>query len=154
MPPWARKVARKLLRQCTGRSRTLPGAGAMYKQQGGAGKDGRNVQSTLSSSTMMPLRCLLLRGNNLTDAGALALVPLVEASGSLAAIDLRGNRIGTKGELALKKVMRCGFRGELQRTSNELRNTSHVQKSSGIRVIEQHTLQEIPCMLCRQGIWF
>lgn len=59
----------------------------------------------------MPLRCLLLRGNNLTDAGALALVPLVEASGSLSAIDLRGNRIGTKGELALKKVMACGDKG-------------------------------------------
>ncbi|CAM9172713.1 unnamed protein product [Ectocarpus fasciculatus] len=99
------QVVRKLLRHCTGRSRTLPGAGAMYKQQGGAGKDGRNVQSTLSSSTIMPLRCLLLRENNLTDAGALALVPLVEASGSLAAIDLRGNRIGTKGELALKKAL-------------------------------------------------
>ncbi|CAM9749611.1 unnamed protein product, partial [Ectocarpus sp. 12 AP-2014] len=99
------QVVRKLLRQCTGRSRAWPGAGAIYDQQGGAGKDGRNGQNNLSSSTMMPLRCLLLRGNNLTDAGALALVPLVEASGSLAAIDLRGNRIGTKGELALQKAL-------------------------------------------------
>ncbi|CBJ26670.1 expressed unknown protein [Ectocarpus siliculosus] len=99
------QVVRKLLRQCTDRSRAWPGAGAMYEQQGGAGEDGRNGQNTLSSSAIMPLRCLLLRGNNLTDAGALALVPLVEASSSLAAIDLRGNRIGTKGELALKKAL-------------------------------------------------
>ncbi|CAM9185733.1 unnamed protein product [Ectocarpus sp. 4 AP-2014] len=99
------QVVRKLVRQCTDRSRAWPGAGAMYEQQGGAGKDGRKGQNTLSSSTIVPLRCLLLRGNNLTDAGALALVPLVEASGSLAAIDLRGNRIGTKGELALKKAL-------------------------------------------------
>ncbi|CAM9153012.1 unnamed protein product, partial [Ectocarpus sp. 8 AP-2014] len=99
------QVVRKLLRQCTDRSQAWPRAGAMHEQQGGAGKDGRNGQNTLSSSTVMPLRCLLLTGNNLTDAGALALVPLVEASGSLAAIDLRGNRIGTKGELALKKAL-------------------------------------------------
>ncbi|CAM9632649.1 unnamed protein product [Ectocarpus sp. 6 AP-2014] len=99
------QVVRKLLRQCTDRSGAWPGAGAMYEQQGGAGEGGRNGQNTLSSSTIMPLRCLLLRGNNLTDAGALALVPLVEASSSLAAIDLRGNRIGTKGELALKKAL-------------------------------------------------
>ncbi|CAB1111236.1 unnamed protein product [Ectocarpus sp. CCAP 1310/34] len=105
------QVVRKLLRQCTDRSRAWSGAGAMHEQQGGAGKDGRNGQNTLSSSTIMPLRCLLLRGNNLTDAGAIALVPLVEASCSLAAIDLRGNRIETKGELALKKVMACGVTG-------------------------------------------
>lgn len=58
--------------------------------------------------TIVPLSRLILRGNCLTDAGAVALAPLVRASHSLMEVDLKGNSIGKKGKLALKKVVdRC-----------------------------------------------
>lgn len=53
----------------------------------------------------MPLARLLLRGNNISDAGALALVSLVKESPHLTELDLRDNAIGEKGKLALKKVL-------------------------------------------------
>ena len=53
---------------------------------------------------IVPLSRLILSGNCLTDAGASALAPLVQASHSLEEVDLRGNCIGKKGKLALKKV--------------------------------------------------
>lgn len=57
---------------------------------------------------VVPLSRLILRGNCVTDAGAVALAPLVQASHSLVEVDLRGNSIGKKGKLALKKVInRC-----------------------------------------------
>lgn len=125
----------------------------MYKQQGRAGEDRGNGQTKLISSTTIPLRCLLLRGNNLTDAGALALVPLVEASGSLAAIDLRGNRIGTKGELALKKVMACRVKGGA--LTNLRRRPEHqsCSKNLGIRVIAAYlTVDSIDVVEARDFI--
>ena len=54
---------------------------------------------------IVPLSRLILRGNCLTNAGAVALAPLVQASHSLVEIDLRSNSIGKKGKLTLKKVM-------------------------------------------------
>lgn len=52
----------------------------------------------------VPLAVMILRGNYLTDAGALALCPLVEASATLKEIDLRGNFIDNTARAALKKV--------------------------------------------------
>lgn len=54
------------------------------------------------------LSVMVLRGNSLTDAGALALCPLVEASVTLKEIDLRDNLIGNTARMALKKVFDAG----------------------------------------------
>jgi len=64
---------------------------------------GANLSKPFSS---VPLARLLLRGNDVSDSGALALAPLVRESPQLTTIDLRDNAIGSNGKLALKKVMR------------------------------------------------
>lgn len=81
---------------------------------------------------IVPLSSLILRGNCVTDAGAVALAPLVEASHSLVEVDLRGNSIGKKGKLALKKVMACF-------TLNNKCTISSTSSSSPTRQQNNHT---------------
>lgn len=83
-------------------------------------KGNRSTKSNASASTFVitddvrehpnfvPLSVMVLRGNSLTDAGVLALCPLVEASATLKEIDLRDNLIGTTAQVALKKVVDAG----------------------------------------------
>lgn len=59
-------------------------------------------------SDFVPLSVLILRGNSLTDAGALLLCPLVEASATLKEVDLRDNLISDTAQGALKKVVGGG----------------------------------------------
>lgn len=63
-------------------------------------------------NAVVPLARLLLRGNNITDAGALALIPLVRESPHVTELDLRDNAIGNNGKLALKKVRTSAYIGE------------------------------------------
>lgn len=69
-----------------------------------SGEDGKNGADSSKLNAIVPLARLMLRGNNITDAGVLALVPLVEACATLQEVDLRGNAIGAEGTLALHKV--------------------------------------------------
>lgn len=106
----------------------------IHRQQGGCGiakrhfryatnKDNDEVSSTnplaasnpASGCVLKPLARLELRRNSITDAGALTLCALVEASVTLTHIDLRGNAIGQRGATALQKVMlQMAQRGVLQ----------------------------------------
>lgn len=63
------------------------------------------AQDQAQATRVVPLSRLILSGNYVTDMGALTLCPLVEASATLAEIDLRDTFIGRKGELVLKKVV-------------------------------------------------
>lgn len=89
------QVVRKILRACThGCDRQLhPPDDARVRHEGSS-----------KASAVVPLGRLLLRGNNITDAGALALVPLLEESPHVTELDLRDNAIGKNGKMALKKV--------------------------------------------------
>lgn len=75
-----------------------------HRQHNTSGADHPRHEGSSIPNGVVPLARLLLRGNNITDAGALALVPLVEGSPHLTELDLRDNAIGANGKLALKKV--------------------------------------------------
>lgn len=91
------QVVRKILRACThGCDRQLDPPGDARVRHKGSSK----------ASAVVPLGRLLLRGNNITDAGALALVPLLKESPHVTELDLRDNAIGKNGKMALKKVRR------------------------------------------------
>lgn len=85
--------------------------GAAAKRQRDEGVNSRGATllfpagDDVRSRAIVPLSRLILSWNYVTDAGAAALAPLVQASHSLVEVDLRGNSIGKKGKLALKKVM-------------------------------------------------
>lgn len=101
MPGTFDQVVQKLLRRCTQPQGELDGG---WDAKGGNRKNGNLSHENLPETQKVHLSRLLLRGNKVTDAGALALCSLVEASPTLAEVDLRGNSIGRKGEAALKKV--------------------------------------------------
>lgn len=82
---------------------------APEKQLNNPGKDHPRDEGWSKANTVVPLARLLLRGNNITDAGAMALVPLVEGSPHVVELDLRDNAIGANGKLALKKVTVLGY---------------------------------------------
>lgn len=89
------KVVRKVLRTCIHGS---------HRQLNTPGEDRLCVDGSSKANAVVLLTRLLLRGNSITDAGALALVPLVKESPHLTELDLRDNAIGANGKLALKKV--------------------------------------------------
>lgn len=101
----ARKVVRKILRMCIHQPQTQLSGETGVKQRGeGNNQDRRNSANRSNAFPSVPLARLLLRGNDVSDSGALALAPLVKESPHLTAIDLRDNAIGSNGKLALKKV--------------------------------------------------
>lgn len=100
------QVVDKVLRSWVHRPQVDPTGAALSQEPRTAGVDGMNGagSSTTTMNGVVPLARLMLRGNSITDAGVLALVPLVEASVTLEEVDLRGNAIGTQGQLALHNV--------------------------------------------------
>ncbi|CAM9572880.1 unnamed protein product, partial [Scytosiphon promiscuus] len=99
-------VVRRILRRRTKRTQTWLAGEALNEEQHGAGHDGDCTKGLRRASDAVTLTSLLLRGNNVTDAGAVALVPLVETSACLVEVDLRGNAISTKGERTLRKALK------------------------------------------------
>lgn len=93
-----------MLRVHTKRTQSGHAGKAVDKQRHGDGHGGASGPCLQSVTIPVPLTSLLLSGNNVTDAGASALVSLVETSTSLVEIDLRGNAISKKGERTLRKV--------------------------------------------------
>lgn len=89
-------MVRKVLRAC------IHGSHGQLSQSDG---DRQKHEESAKANAVVPLARLLLRGNNITDAGALLLVPLVKGSPHMSELDLRDNAIGASGKEALKKVM-------------------------------------------------
>lgn len=98
------KVIRKVLRTCTYQPQTHAAGETGAKQRAARDEDRRKGSNPSHAFPTVPLARLLLRGNNVSDTGALALARLVKESPHLKTIDLRDNAIGAKGKLALQKV--------------------------------------------------